>query len=331
MEKKSLGTLVSDAGKSASAFLEKTKNTVVKTVDQNDDGSFDMKDVSAIAESIGTAAKNTAAAVKESAELRSLEMDRRVLQPVFAGDIEGADFIMPKLIRVTEIDKKRAESVACQGSIGYKSTEKELPVLNIFTDKVDMFGISLYPNAENDVYYIDPCDRDNYIALDEYFSYLKIVRVNELQEIARDLGAKHFRVVYREQNASKSKDTVKAKASVKKAGSVDIDSDHSSIEKESVEIAAESSFPGKTPDKPILKYWQKDPTIQKLIELRMDTSSPCTHQKFVLNLSNTSGIKEKDAVKIDGAIKAMKISARTSVASEAFKETHRFLEYEIDF
>ncbi len=53
---------------------------------------------------------------------------------------------MPHFIRVTERDKKRAESEVCQGAIGYWS------------------------------------------------DYLKQVRISELQKIAQDLGAKHFRV-----------------------------------------------------------------------------------------------------------------------------------------
>lgn len=32
-----------------------------------------------------------------------------------------------------------------------------------------------------------------YLALEKYFDYLKIAQVNELQKIAQELGAKHFR------------------------------------------------------------------------------------------------------------------------------------------
>ena len=46
---------------------------------------------------------------------------------------------------------------------------------------------------------------------------------------------------------------------------------------------------------------------------------------------NSSGIKVKDAAKIDAMMKAMKISSNTTVTFEAQKEAQRILEYEIDF
>ena len=46
---------------------------------------------------------------------------------------------------------------------------------------------------------------------------------------------------------------------------------------------------------------------------------------------SASGIKEKDAVKIDAALKALKIAGSASLVSEARSESRRFFEYEIDF
>ena len=50
-----------------------------------------------------------------------------------------------------------------------------------------------------------------YIALDEYFSYLKIERINELQMIAKSLGAKHFKVTYKEEQTAFSEKSSKEK------------------------------------------------------------------------------------------------------------------------
>ena len=110
MEKKKvdLGAVAAGAGRNAIAFLGKAKDTVVKAVDQNDDGSLDLKDVSAIAETIGNAAKNTAAVIKDSAESRSREMELKALHPIFLEDLDSADFLLSKLIRVTDIDKRHA-------------------------------------------------------------------------------------------------------------------------------------------------------------------------------------------------------------------------------
>ena len=89
--------------------------------------------------------------------------------------------------------------------------------------------------------------------------------------------------------------------------------------------------PGHSPQLPRLHYLQKEPSIQTLVAQRMDETSPISHQKYTLKLSNSSGIKEKDAVKIDMALKGMKIKGNTTMSSEFPNESRRYLEYEIDF
>ncbi len=199
---------------------------------------------------------------------------------------------------------------------------------------MDAFGLTFYPDTDNEVYYADPSDRDHYIALDDYFNYLRVARVSELQRIAQDLGAKHFRVTYKEQKKSFTKTDVKVKLEAKNAtkhggkAEADHEAERSSFEK--VEIAAEMECIGHKPVVPTLKYFKKDPQIQSLIALRM-ADNGMTHQVYTLVLSNSSGIKAKDAMKIDAALSAMKISGDATVASEAQSEARRFFEYEIDF
>ena len=45
---------------------------------------------------------------------------------------------------------------------------------------------------------MDPYKPGVYVSLDSYFTYLKKNRVNELELIAQDLGAKSFRVTFKE-------------------------------------------------------------------------------------------------------------------------------------
>ena len=333
-EKVELEIIAEEPKKNGNLFWKKAKQSIVNAVDQNNDGSFDMKDISILAGTIGTAAMSTATAVMATAEEKSREMERKLLQPIFAEDLDNADFLLSKLIRVTKIDKRRAESTVCSGSVGFMSTHKDFPFVNIFRDKIDCFGITLYPDADCELYYVDPSDRDRYIALDNYFSYLKIARISELQKIAQDLGAKHFRVTYKEQKTTFSGNAVKAKGSFKKMGdSASADAEHELklTEASTVEVAAEMDCPGHAPVKPRLHYLQRDPSIENLIALRMDETSPIYHHKLTLNFSHTSGIKEKDAVKIDAALKAMKIAGNTTVTTEVRNESRRFFEYEIDF
>lgn len=328
-QKVKLGEAVKEVGKSASRLLNNTAKVVVKNIDQNDDGEFNMQDMAIVAEGIGNAAKNTANSIKENIEEKNRQMEKKLLHPIFIEDLESANFSMTKLIRVTEVDKKRAESEVCIGAVGYISDLKEMQVVNLYSDKLDVFGLTLYPDAESELYYVDPNDRDRYIALDDYFNYLKVARVNELQRIAQTLGAKHFKVTLKEHKASFSNSQVKGKVNAKVA----LDAEHNTQSKNvsTVEISAEMECSGHAPSRPELYYLQRDESIRNLIELRMNPDSPMTHQKVTIEFSNSSGIKIRDAAKIDAALKGMKISGNATVTSEAEDESRRFFEYEIDF
>ena len=317
--------IISNAGKSAKKFV----NNAIQVADQNDDGKFDMTDMAEIAESVGTVVKKGTKVVKEGTEEKIRQIEEKVLQPIFADSLNEADFLMSKFIRVTERDKKYIDSDVCKGSIGYISNQKGLYYVNLFRDSIDAFGLMLYPDNDYDFYYADPSERDRYIALDEYFDYLKVARVNELQKIAQDLGAKHFKVTYKEEKTAFSEK--KAKANAKVVATVDSSYDKSEKKYSTIEVAAEMTFPGHTPKKPMLKYLQRDPSIQTLVTMRMDESSPLEHQKFMLKMSNSSGIKESDAVKIDAVLDGLKCSGNATLASEVKNESRRYLEYEINF
>lgn len=331
MEKKfKIADIAAGAGKGAATFLKKTKDNVVKAIDQNDDGAFNMKDVSAIAESIGSSAKAAVSTVRNNADIRAREAELALLRPIFPEELESGSLVLPKLIRIAEIDKKRAESELCQGSIGYTSEYKDVRIVNIFRDKVQNFGLTFYPNIDSDVYYIDPKNSSFYIALDEYFDYLKVARVSELQVIAQDLGAKHFRVTYKEQKSSSTDNFVKAKANLGKLGKAEGERTVTASETSTMEIAAENTFSGHAPKAPKLYYLENETAIKSLISMRL-SDSPILNQKFTLKLSNSSGIKEKDAANIDAALKNLKISSSANVTLAAKKEAQRFFEYEVDF
>ncbi|MBQ2691171.1 MAG: hypothetical protein IJF53_03335 [Clostridia bacterium] len=328
MEKKNrFGELISSAGKTAKNLFD----NAVQAVDQNDDGKFNFSDIAEIAENVGDAMKKGTQVVKDGAEEKARQLELKALQPIFSDSLDSADFFMPKFIRVTERDKRHAESEVCQGSIGYSSDQKGLHFINLFRDSLEAFGLAFYPDNESEFYYVDPSDRDRYIALDEYFSYLKIARVNELQKIAQDLGAKHFKVTYMEEKTAFSEKKGKIGINLKGVGNSEGKREITEKKYDKIEIAAEMECPGHEPMKPQLKYMQRDPSIQTLVAMRMDESAPLMRQKFMLKMSNSSGIKEADAVKIDAVLKGLKYSGNTTVESEAKNEARRYLEYEIEF
>ena len=319
------------AKKGALGVLEKTKSAIAKVADQNDDEKFDMQDVSLVASKVGKSVKNGATALKESAEERTRALELKSLQPIFAEVLDERDFVLPKFIRVANRDKKRAESQVCKGSIGYYSDPKGLRLVNIFRDNLEMFNLVFFPDCNSEFYYVDPIDKNRYIALDDYFNYLKVERISELQRLAQSLGAKHFRVTYKEEKTSVAEKIIKANINVQGVAAGNGERNLSETKFDTIEIAADMECPGHAPNRPDLKYLQKDPAIRTLIDMRMDEHSPLSHQKFMLKLSNSSGLKESDAVKIDAVLKSMRFTGNTSIVSEARNEARRYFEYEIDF
>ena len=285
MEKK-LEKFVSKVGKNAKDLLDKSKEITIQVADQNADGKFDMEDVSAIAESVGKAMKKGGLALKETIDEKARQLELKNLSPIFLDTLNTEEFILPKFIRVTDRDKKHAESEVCQGSIGFGTDQKELHIVNIFKDSIDAFGLSFYPDCDSEFYYVDPSDRNCYIALNEYFSYLKIARISELQKIAQNLGAKHFKVTYKEEKVSFLGKKTATKINAKLAASAEVEHDYENKKYSSADIAAEMEFPGHDPEKPIVKYWKNDPNIINLVEMRMNEQTPLLHQKFMLKLSN---------------------------------------------
>ena len=333
-----------DSLNKGSALFGKAKETVIGAVDQNEDGKLDFQDVSQLVNSIGNTAKKKVSDAldlarengdrwSEKRNLQRLESERNALRPIFSSSIKSSEFTMPKLIRVADMDKKHAESEICRGAIGYESVFKDFKVLNIFRECLDAFPITLYPETSTGAYYIDPVFENRYIAMDEYFTFLKVARVNELQKIAQDLGAKHFRVLYKDQSKDVFRKKVKAKALLALVPEkAEAGGQHDSMREDAshVSIAAEMEFEGHAPIEPTLVYLKKETSIQMLIALRMGSNS-IKHQKYTLKLSNSSGIKVSDAIKIDGVLNAIKCAGDVTIVSEAQKEAERFFEYEIDF
>lgn len=207
-------------------------------------------------------------------------------------------------------------------------------MVNIFKDSVNKFGLNFYPYEDVNFYYVDPTNKDNYIVLDEYFDRLKQARVNELQKIAQDLGAKKFRVTYMREKSSLIKKKWNGKADGKAKdgdGTVSAEVDKLAKQYDKVEIEAENSFPGHEPVEPHVRYLKYDQNVQNLIDMRMDTKGPINHQTLSIKLSSTSGLKENDAAKLDMILKSLKMAGNTTVLSEVQNEEKSILYYEVDF
>lgn len=65
--------------------------------------------------------------------------------------------------------------------------------------------------------------------------------------------------------------------------------------------------------------------------MRLNKDSALTHQKLMIKLSNSSGLKENDAIKIDAILRGTRFAGNTTVQSESKNEARRYLEYELVF
>ncbi len=312
MGKKGFLDVINETGKKVASVAEKAGNAVSKAIDKNNDGKIDLSDFKIIGNKI--------------------ESDS--LKPIFKDDILATDYSLPNIIRVAEIDKKRANAQTCKNSIGYKLEHKDVQIVTIYPKNIGLFEIELLPNSTSGVYHKNPFKENSYISLDEYYNYLRTAKSTELTEVAQLLGAKYFRIctieddnVYQHHNVK-----VNVNASVKLKGSIsnDVEHEETSTKSRRIEIMGENHFVGGDPEEPNLVYLKGNPDIEGLIKMRM-RKNPITHKTITIDLISSSGIRIKDAEKIDGALNALKLGVSCAIQGEAKKESHRKLQYEIDF
>lgn len=326
-----------------SSFFSKAKSAFVNKIDQNGSGSLDKEDFGIIAGNIKDAAKKVASTVVDkgkdgSAKLSEmkreykLEVDKRTLSPLFKEKVDSSDFTLPKMIQIETQDKRHAENDVCKGSIGHYNTKDDITVCTIYPEYLDEFSITLCPHRTNGIYYEDPVFHDKYIELDEYFDYLRVARTSELQKIAQDLGARYFKVSFKEEKTSITSNKIQSGIQASKKADIGLSTEHDTSNKDytSVEVAAEMHFNGHEPRKPQLEYLANSPAIKSLIDMRMDDNA-LTHQTVSIKLSKIAGIKQNDAVKIDAALSMLKVKGNCSVSSQVQKEARTILEYEIEF
>ena len=327
--KKGLLGAAKSFGSWAARAAGSVKNAAVKAIDRNGDGKLNKDDIAEFKARMDEKKEKS----RIEREQNRLEREKDELNPIFEETVTSPEFNVPKLVRLAEIDKSHIESEICRNSIGFRKENEGVQVLTIYPKKVGMFGLTFYPNQENGIYYQNPFDRDFYIAMEDYFYYLRMKKVSELQMIAQALGAKHFKVTFVDQSAQDTMNRLDIKAGVKAPmvnGSGEGSRETLSKEFSKVTVAAEMDFLGHEPINPRLVYLKGDPNIENMIQLRLSNNAPI-HQKVSVSLISASGVKEADAIKIGTALKKMGFSANCNFQQEAQTEARTTMEYEIDY
>ncbi len=290
------------------------------------------------------AAGNAAEAVKEgSAQLaknleeQKLANELEKLRPVFMDELFGDEPAYPNIVRIIDEDSKHLASEQCKGSVGHFEECDGVDVLYLYPPKLNGLAFSFEPDNGEGLFYRDPYEQGNYISIDSYFDKIRDGQIHELQRVAQELGAKHFKITLSEKKKSVTALKAGGKAGIKppkifgkKNASVDVSVSNKSNEYTDLSIAADMNFAGSEPKRPELKYYKHDENVNNLINMRMHDNG-LVNYKFDLECGKGSGIKHEDAVKIDAVIDAMKLSGNASFTSVFEEETRRVLRYEIEF
>ncbi|MBQ3276138.1 MAG: hypothetical protein IJH47_03660 [Oscillospiraceae bacterium] len=280
-----------------------------------------------------------AVAVKEGHEqavLKAQEFKRlrelRELRPVFQEDLCAETYAFPPMICIAEPDEKHARSPLCENAVGFLRSEQDLQILQIYPDAADKFGLTFFPATENAAFFVEDSQPNFYVNLDNYFEYQKKARIDELESIAFCLGAKH--VEARLIESIRSEELTKAKAGGNGGKAVKADVSHETAQAKASrwEVALSSDFDGSdNPKRPVLHYFQNEASVQNLISMRMDSEHKILSKTYSWDFSHSSKIKEATALKIESALKKMKIGIHTSVVKQARTEERTMLKYTIDF
>jgi len=256
------------------------------------------------------------------------------LSPIFKDDIANNELLTERVIRIVNYDS-RLENDVCKGSIGFyeKTDDRKMPT--IYSKFVPDLGLSFYPQLSESVFIADPCIAGKYIEIDEYYNYMKQVRVNELTLVAQSLGAKSVTIELKSTLTSKNLFSKSAQA---KAGPI-LDGGYkqqgNSTNSNSIEIWAHTTF--KTaiwnggPTVPTLLYFRNESDISSLIQMVLVNRSKVAERKYSMKASSSSGMSLNEAMSIAGTLKKIKCSAGANFAKSAENESNAFLDYTIVF
>lgn len=262
------------------------------------------------------------------------EIDKKRLCPFYEENLHSPDFAMPKIIRFVDADERRTNK-ACEGAIGFETKTNDKKALNIYIENADMLHLNFYPLLDSSVYYADPCNKNLYIRLDEYFMYLKKVRTDELLTIAESLGAKHVKISLKENISASEKSQCDKTQTVRENAKTDIESeDTANISK--AEVIAEADFPRRhiftKITKPELNYFKNEDDIKSLLNMRLNKEKKkLLSRTYSFRYINSSGIRFSEISKIEALLKEMKCDFCDSFINEAKKENSLILEYSIEF
>ena len=276
------------------------------------------------------AIKNGSDQVAVQASRAKHEYDLKRFRPIWAEDLKNENYALPAIINITE-DDPRCEQDACKGAVAFDDSTKEKKALTVLDEYAGELGVEFYPVKHEIVYFADQFNPNKYIDVNSYFGYLKEAKVNELNEIAQTLGASYIKITLKAEKKMFVKKKAAGKVGIKPIANVDVKHEVDQKNLESLEVASEATFKGHEPHEPQLNYFKNDQNIKSLINMRMDPHNKFLGNTYMIKYSNSTGLGEKEAIKIDGVLKKLKIGGNTSFQKEVQEENRYYFQYEIKF
>ncbi|MBQ3660710.1 MAG: hypothetical protein II907_01525 [Firmicutes bacterium] len=288
-------------------------------------------------DAVGAMKKAGALAAQKAGEV-SLDVQRQMLNPVFDDELRSSS--MPDMIRICSPDKQHLDSPACKNSVGHMLVVKDLKVLNLYPAYKDDYELEFYPSSQEDVYYRHPFIPNRYVSFDSYFNQIKKEKVDELERIASALGAKsvEIKLYAHKKTFTGVKGTAGAVAGTKGKGKdkkakaeASVEAGFDSTSYEEIGVKSVAKFKGHAPEVPALHYFSNDSDILTLIENRLGKND-FIEKSYKIEYKNSSQINAALAMKIDAALKKMKlIDANATISGQVEEESRMAFEYHIKF
>lgn len=292
-----------------------------------------------VGKKVAVSVQNSAKDLSEKAKDENYIRRMKKYNPLFPEQFKSENFNIPNMIMIVDDAVRRGIDVY-EGSIGWRSNENGIEVLHLYDEAVVMSGIQFVPAAVCDaVYYVDNFDRNKFINLSCIFDKAQEERLAELKHIAHSLGAKRCSIEISE--SSSESDVKKKKIDLREAirvkgiqalsnEKVEKELSYQGKEQRSGKVTAE--FEGSSvAQKPILKWFQHDETIKKLVAMRCDGSNPIKKETLILEGAASATMSQKAACAIDNAINKMGVKGKSDIETKATRENRSKLVFEIEF
>lgn len=289
--------------------------------------------------------KQTATKIKDNAISKQAERKLSIAEkkklddikkyfPIFKKDIANGELLSERFIRIVNYDS-RLENEVCKDSIGFYEKTKDRKLLTIYTKYACLMGLTFYPQMSESVFIADPCIPGKYIEIDEYYNYMKQVRVNELTVVAQALGAKSVNIELRNSTTSSLYSSADAKAKIGTLVDGSATRDTQNEEAKSIDIWASTTFKKSgfdgVPSTPELLYFRNESDISALIHMVLANKSKVSERKYSMKASSSSGVSLAEAASVSGILKKIKCNAGAIFEKSAENESNAFLDYTIVF